>query len=81
MKYSSRPFQIGAEFQSGNFFSSVLPFWTESVLIEQSSLNSEVTSNGTDLGVNCTKVVDSFNTFPASINTSLSDKWFRSNDL
>jgi hypothetical protein len=39
-----------------------------------------LTSNGRDLGEeNYMKVVDNFDRFPESINTPLSDKWFRSN--
>jgi hypothetical protein len=56
--------------------------WTKSVLNERSSLNSILTANDTYLGkVPYTKFVDNFDIFPASINTSSSDKWFRSNDL
>jgi hypothetical protein len=80
LKYDSWSFQIGAGFQSSNIFSSDLPFWTKSVLNERSSLNSMLTSNGTDLGEeDCTKVVDNFDSFPESNNTPLSDEWFRSN--
>jgi hypothetical protein len=40
------------------------------------------TSNGTDLGKTpYIKTVDDFDAFPASIYTSSSDKWYRSNDL
>jgi hypothetical protein len=73
---------MGAEFQSGNFFSSALLFWAGFVLNERSSLNSKLTTNSTDLGgVHYTKVVDNFDTFPSSINTPLFDKRFKSNDL
>jgi hypothetical protein len=80
LKYDSWSFQIGPGFQSGNIFILVLPFWTKYVLNEQSSLNSMLTSNGTYLGEeDYTKAVDNFDRFPESINTPLSDKWFRSN--
>jgi hypothetical protein len=39
-----------------------------------------LTSNGTYLGEeDYTKAVDNFDRFPESINTPLSDEWFRSN--
>jgi hypothetical protein len=82
MKYSSWYFQIGAGFQSGNIFSSVLSFRTKSVLSEWLSLKLKLTSNDTDLGKTLyMKVVDNFDTFPESIYTASSDKWSRSNDL
>jgi hypothetical protein len=75
-------FRLETGFQSGNFFSSILPFWIESVLNERSSLNSMLTSNGIDLGkMPYIQDVYNFDIFPASINTSSFDKWFRSNDL
>jgi hypothetical protein len=41
-----------------------------------------LTPVGTDSGkVHNTEVVDHFVMFPASINTSSSDKWFRNKDL
>jgi hypothetical protein len=41
-----------------------------------------LTSNGTDLGEeDYTKVVDNFDRFLESINTPLSNEWFRSNGL
>jgi hypothetical protein len=41
-----------------------------------------MTVNGTDLGkVSYTKVVDNFDIFSVNINTSSSDKWFRSNEF
>jgi hypothetical protein len=80
LMYESWSFQIGAGFQSGNIFSSVLPFRTKSVLDERSSLNSMLTANGTNLWEeDYTNVIDNFDNFPKSINTPLSDKWFRSN--
>jgi lipoprotein signal peptidase len=75
MKYGSWSFHIGAEFQSGTFFSSILPFWTESVLSERLSLKLMLTSTSADLGkVHYTKVVDNFDIFPKSTNTPLFDK-------
>jgi hypothetical protein len=63
-------------------FNSVFKNWIESVLNEQSLLNWLLTSNDTDLGEeHYTKVVDNFDTFPVSSNTSLYDKQFTSNDL
>jgi hypothetical protein len=57
-------------------------FGTGSVLNEQSLLNSKLTSNSTDLGKTYyTKVVDNFDTFPVSIDTTIQDKWLRSNEL
>jgi hypothetical protein len=80
LRYDSWSFQIRAGFQSGNIFSSALPFRTKSVLTKRSSLNSTLTSNGTDLGEeDYTKIVDNFDSFLESINTPLSDEWFRSN--
>jgi hypothetical protein len=80
LRYDSWSFQIRAGFQSGNIFSSALPFRTKSVLNKRSSLNSTLTSNGTDLGEeDYTKIVDNFDSFLESINTPLSDEWFRSN--
>jgi hypothetical protein len=58
-----------------------LPFQTKSVLNEQLLLKLMLTSTGTDLGkVPYSKVVDNFDSFPASIYTPLKDKWSRSND-
>jgi hypothetical protein len=71
-----------AEFQSDTLFSSVMPFQTESVLNEWSSLISMLTLNGTDLGKTYyARDVDNFDTFAASINKPLYDKRFRSNDF
>jgi hypothetical protein len=71
-----------AKFQSGKFFSSVSNFWTESVLNEWSTQNRLLTSKDTDLGeIFYIKCVDNFDTFPVSIYTPLSDKWYMSNDL
>jgi hypothetical protein len=62
------PVHIGAEIESGKKFHSVLHFWTESILSEQLSLKLMLTSNDTNLGEEYyTKVVDNYDTFPASI--------------
>jgi hypothetical protein len=75
-------FSNWVEFQSGTLFSSVLPFWIESVLDKRSTLNSMLTSNSTHFGEACyTKIVDNFDTFLASIYKSSSGIWFRINDL
>jgi hypothetical protein len=81
-KYGSWPFRTRAEFKQQHFQFSFCPFQTESILNEWSSLNSIMTVNGTDLGkVSYTKVVYNFDIFSVNINTSSSDKWFRSNEF
>jgi hypothetical protein len=76
------PFRLGLKFKAAKKNCSVLYFWTESVLSERLSLKLMLTSKDTDLGEDYyTRVVDNFDTFPASINTPIYDKWFRSNDL
>jgi hypothetical protein len=75
-------FRLGLNFKAAKLFILVLPFRTKSVLNEQSSLKSILTANGIDSGkVPYTKVVHNLDIFQESINKSLSDKWFRSNDL
>jgi hypothetical protein len=60
----------GGWISSGTCFSSVLPFWIESVQSEQSSQKKLLTPNDTDSGKTCyTKVVDNFNTIPEIIYT------------
>jgi hypothetical protein len=68
--------------QAATFSLQFCPFRTESVLNKRSSLNSVLTSNGSDLGkMHHTKVVNDFDTFHASIIMPSSEKWSRSNDL
>jgi hypothetical protein len=74
-RYGSWSFHIGVGVGRGKNFSSVLPFWTKSVLNERSSLNSMLTSNGTYLEkVAYIKVIYSFYIFLESIHTPSSDK-------
>jgi hypothetical protein len=57
-------------------------FWVKSAFSRPLLQKLKLTSFGTYSGkVNYTKVVDNFDIFPESINTPLSDKWFRSNGL
>jgi hypothetical protein len=60
----------GGWISSVTCFSSILPFWIESVRSEQLSQNKLLTSNDTDSGKTWyTKVIDNFDTFPSSIYT------------
>jgi hypothetical protein len=69
-------------FKAANLSVQFYLFGTGSVLNERSLLNSKLTSNGTDLGkIYYTRVVDNFDTFPASTYTPSCNKWLRSNHL
>jgi hypothetical protein len=76
------PFILVLNFKEAKKIRSVLHFWTEFVLSERLLLKLMLTSNDTDLGEEYyTKVVDNYDTFPASIYTHLSNKCSMSNDL
>jgi hypothetical protein len=75
------PFRLGLN-SNGNIFSSVLPL-LDRICPEQ----AVITKIGDNLKrfrfgkTHHTKVVNVFDTFPASIITPSSDKWSKSNDL